>query len=125
MADDLDEDDLEEQATDENQDDIENSDEMEVQNASEDQDDIEMDQEVDLEETAGRCQRPAGNTSSGYRSHLKQLIKGFTDGEYDIYNTAQFPNWNVSNNCKLYKIYINDLMGQIFVAFYAFSAFYF
>ena len=44
------------------------------------------------------CQRPKGNTAKGYKSHLKMLIKKYSDGEYDITNQVQFEKFDVSNS---------------------------
>jgi hypothetical protein len=40
--------------------------------------------------------RPKGNTSLSYKSHIKQLILGFTCNEFDISNKTQFPDFYVS-----------------------------
>ena len=40
--------------------------------------------------------RPKQNTALGYKSHFKQLIKGFTSNQFDISDKTQFPNFDVS-----------------------------
>ena len=60
---------------------------------TEDQDDIDME---DNEVLGDDFQRPKGNTSLSYKSHIKQLIIAYTKDEFDISKKSQFPNFNVS-----------------------------
>ena len=50
---------------------------------------------LDCDETEDQL-RPMRNTALGYKSHFKQLIKGFTSNEFDISDKTQFPNFDVS-----------------------------
>ena len=87
------------------QDDLDDEEEDEDQ----DEDDIDLEENDDLEEKDDQeekddkndeedCQRPKGNTAKGYKSHLKMLIKKYSDGEYDITNQVQFEKFDVSNS---------------------------
>ena len=85
---------------DENQDgkdDTENQDEA-GKDDTEDQDEIDME---DIEVLGDDFQRPKGNTSLSYKSHIKQLIITYTKDEFDISKKSQFPNFNVSPWFKL------------------------
>lgn len=57
---------------------------------------IEIDELNDGNLDKENCQRPKGNTSLTYKSHLKMLILEFTENEFDISNKVQFPNFDVS-----------------------------
>ena len=65
---------------------------------TEGQDEIDMD---DIEVLGNDFQRPKGNTSLSYKSHIKQLIITYTKDEFDISKKSQFPNFNVSTWFKL------------------------
>ena len=60
---------------------------------TEDQEDIDME---DNEVLGDDFQRPKGQTSLSYKSHIKQLILAYTKDEFDISKKSQFPNFNVS-----------------------------
>ena len=67
-------------------------------------DDTEDQEEIDMEDTevlGNDFQRPKGNTSLSYKSHIKQLIITYTKDEFDISKKSQFPNFNVSTWFKL------------------------
>ena len=84
---------------DDDPDDNDKDDEDPDDNDKDDDDPDDIDGKVDVKDLR---QRPKGNTSLAYKSHLKQLIKGFTNREYDITDKDQFPEFFVSKSFTTY-----------------------
>ena len=71
-------------------------------------DQVDLDLQIEIDELNDgnfdkeNCQRPKGNTSLTYKSHLKMLILEFTENEFNISNKVQFPNFDVSTYNLIY-----------------------